>query len=197
MGVTEINKLRELDFNKQLAFAFLTCERFYPNYFYFSQNYNFGDPFILREAIDFVYGSIFQPINLNQQKLDHLLSAVFNNIPDTNNFTTFYATIAMYSGGIIYESTNLVKHSDIDRILHEISTMAIDAVDCFIQVRDDMNYDDENFEEKILNDPLMRSEIAIQKGVIDFLIQSKDIDLKDIETLLRLQESNKRGDLIL
>ena len=38
MAIEEINKLKDFDFTKQAAFAYLTCERLYPNYTYFSDN---------------------------------------------------------------------------------------------------------------------------------------------------------------
>jgi hypothetical protein len=101
----------------------------------------------------------------------------------------------MYSGGVIYESLNLTKKTDADRILTEISTMATDAIDCFIQVRDDMEYGEDGFEEKILSDPLMLNEVDIQKGIISFLYQRDNVDVEDILTLLHLQNNNKTGNL--
>jgi hypothetical protein len=75
----------------------------------------------------------------------------------------------MYSSGVIYESVNLLKGLDTSRILDDISTMSTDAVDLFIHERDDMDYDEPYFEEKILRDPLMKQEVSIQKGSIKFL----------------------------
>lgn len=53
-----IKKLSVLNFERQLTFAYLTCERLYPNYSYFSQQYNFGDPQLLRECIDLALKAI-------------------------------------------------------------------------------------------------------------------------------------------
>ncbi len=50
MTPAPINRLKEFDSNKQLAFAYLTCERLYPNYVYFSNESGFGDCSVLREA---------------------------------------------------------------------------------------------------------------------------------------------------
>lgn len=108
MAIEEINLLKDLDFNKQLTFAYLTCERVFPNYVYFSNNFNFGSPSVLRKAIDFIYEAIFEN-NIDTEKVNNLLLSVFQNTPATNDFPTFDATIAMYSGGVIYESLNLFK----------------------------------------------------------------------------------------
>jgi uncharacterized protein YjaG (DUF416 family) len=189
MAIKEIDLLNQLDITKQLTFAFLTCERVFPNYVYFSANYNFGNPAILREAINFIYESIFNINNIDKSKVDTLLLKIHNVTPHTNNFTTFYATIAMYSGGVIFESINLFKKKLSNQIILDISTMSTDAIDCFIQERDDMDYADPNFEEKILNDSLMQTEVEIQKGVISYLMKVKYVDTADIATLLKLQDS--------
>ena len=192
MAIEELDKLKELDFSKQLTFAYLTCERVFPNYVYFFNNYNFGNPVILREAIDFIYHSIFQDSDIDKQKVEYFLTMIFKNTPNTNDFATFYATIAMYSGGVIYESINLLKKTDADKILTDIATMSTDAIDCFIQIRDDMDYDDEGFEEKILNDTIMQTEITLQKGIISYLSKVGMIETSDIDTLTQLQQSNIR-----
>jgi len=191
MAIEEIKRLIQLDFNKQVAFAYLTCERVFPNYEFFSKNYNFGDPNIMRQSIDFIYNSLNQTATINGQQIEHLLTMVYKNTPNTNDFTTFYATICMYSGGVIYESVNLLKKTDFNRILTDISDMAINAIDCFIQERDDMDYEDINFETKILNDPLMQNEIALQKGVISYLSNIDTVLLSDITTIIQFQENNK------
>jgi uncharacterized protein YjaG (DUF416 family) len=195
MAIEELNKLKELDFNKQIAFAYLTCERVFPNCIYFSENYHFGNTTILREAIDFVYNSIFLEANIDKQKIEYFLTMIYQNTPNTNDFATFYATIAMYSGGVIYESVNLLKKTGIEKILSDIATMSTDAIDCFIQERDDMDYEDEGFEEKILNDTLMQTEIALQKGIISYLSKIDKIEVSDIDTLIQMQKNNIKGTL--
>jgi uncharacterized protein YjaG (DUF416 family) len=194
MPVKEINQLKKLDFQKQLLFSYLSCERFYPNYLFFSTNYNFGDPTTFRSAIDFLRDSIFNKI-INKQKIESLLQATSVNAPRPDDFATFYASIAMFSAGIVYESINLLKLTDIPRILNDISTMCTDAVDLFIQERDNMDYDETDFEAKILNDSLMQTELSIQKGSIAYLQKIDQLNESDINTLLQLQK-NGTGTLI-
>lgn len=187
MPIKEIEQLKEMDFKKQLAFAYLCCERVYPNYFHFSHKYNFGDLGILRVAVDFLHESIFNSIP-DSKRIDTFLQAAEVNAPRPDNFDTFYASIAMYSAGVIYESINLLKQTDISRILNDISTMCTDAVDLFIQERDDMDYDEDDFEAKILNDSLMQTELSIQKGSIVYLQKIDQLNEADINTLLQLQK---------
>lgn len=189
MAIQELNILSSLDFKKQVTFAYLASERAFPNYNYFVQNFQFGDVNIMRNAIDFVQDSIFKA-SFDSNKIEYFLSETFNKTPHTNDFTTFYATTAMYSGGIIYESVNLLKNKNNSKILLDISTMSIDIVDSFIQERDDMQFEDQDFEKKIARDPLMQSEIKRQKGIISFLAEIGKIDHADIETLRQLQGDN-------
>ncbi len=190
----ETSQLKAMDISKQLAFAYLSCERVYPNYVHFSNNYNFGRPGILRTAIDVVYDGVFNKIETS--KIDSLLEEVDADVPFPEHFNTFYATIAMYSGGVIYESVNLLKKTDISCIIDDVSGMCIDAVDLFIQERDDMDYTDADFEAKILNDAVMQQELSIQKGIIKYLSGIGEVSAADIDTLLKLQKEGT-GTLIL
>ena len=196
MAIEEVNRLKELDFNKQLAFAYLTCERVFPNYVYFAKTYKFGNQSVLRDAIDFIYDSIFRQDDIDKQKIEHFLTTIYQNTPSTNDFATFYATIAMYSGGVVYESINLLKKTGTDKILIDIATMSTDAIDCFIQERDDLDYKDGDLEKKILTDSLMQTEIELQKGIISYLSKIDKIEPSDINTLIQFQE-NKRSILKL
>jgi len=191
MATIELEKLIAQDYSKQLIFAYLACERMYPNYEHFSTKFKFGQPLILQRAISYVYEAITGKNIINSQEIDELLAKIHLNTPHTNDFATFYATIAMNSGGVIYESINLLKQQDTRRILIDISTMVTDAIDCFIQVRDDMDYDDPEFEEKIEQDPIMKTEVAIQNGIIKYLNSIAKAEPSDVETLLRLQEYSK------
>ena len=187
MAIEEIDQLSRMDLQKQLAFAYLCAKRFFPNYLFFSNNYNFGVPGVLRSGIDLLYNSIFNKTP-SSQALEGLIQEIEANSPRPDDFATFYASIAMYSAGVVYESVSLQTLTDIQRRLMDISTMCTDAVDLFIQERDDMDYNEEGFEEKILNDPLMQEELGIQIGSIGYLKNSKEITESDIAILLELQK---------
>ena len=191
MVIEEINKLKELDVSKQLAFAYLTCERLFPNYVYFSQNYGFGNPAILRKAMDFVYYAIFQKNEISKSKL--LIKEVHKNTPDTENYATNFVSSALDACTAIEESLNFLIDRQFERI-ESISTFATDTVDMYIQEIDNLDYNsDSAFQQKIDDHFLMKKEIRIQKGIIDFLVKinSTTLDSADIQTLLNLQKKNK------
>lgn len=58
-----------------------------------------------------------------------------------------------------------------------------------------MDYDEPNFEETILEDPLMQKEIAVQKGIITYLTKVNKIEQNDIDTLIELQGKKSSLDL--
>ncbi|MET0571343.1 MAG: DUF416 family protein [Pedobacter agri] len=193
MAVAEISKLKEFPLPKQLTFAYLTSVRFYAISEVFATQYGYGDKSVFKEAIDFVHCSIFTYDNISVTELQDLLQKIFKNVPGTNQFPNYHGTLAMYSGGIVYESVNLLKGPDVSKVLIDISDMAINIIDCYIQERDNMDYEDEYFEEKILSDGSMQSELSIQKGIISYLTRIESIEPSDIDTLLELQNNNGRG----
>ena len=196
MAIAEINKLKELDFRKQLAFAYLTCERLYPNYVYFSENYNFGNSDVLRTAIDYLYSNLFHhPVD--KTITDSFIKKIDKIIPEPANYHTILASSALDACTVAIEALNFLIDKGSSR-LDDISTIATDTADMYIQEIENLDYStDPSFQHKIDLHPLMKKEIATQKGIIDFLSRRKNIDVEDIHTLLSLQENNKKGSLNL
>jgi uncharacterized protein YjaG (DUF416 family) len=190
MAIAEINKLKELNFTKQLAFAYLTCERLYPNYIYFSKKYEFGNPDILRTTIDFLYSNLFDN-KADKVKINSLIKKVDKNIPEPADYDTILASSALDASTVIIESLNFLIDKQTSR-LDDISTMATDTADMYIQDVENLDYNtDKYFQQKIDTHPLMIKEISIQKGIISYLAKIKNIEPLDISTLLQLQENNK------
>lgn len=192
--IEELKKLKELDFNKQRAFAYLTCERLLPNYAYFSNNFDFGNPQVLREAIDFLYLNIFEQ-NLDKNKIDFFIKEVEKNTPDTGDFTTNFVSSALDACTAIIDSLSFLVDSNFIKIEY-ISTYATDTVSMYIQEIESLDFNhDKNFQQKIDTHSLMQKEILIQTGIISFLSNSRSFDFGDLQTLLQLQENNKKSNL--
>lgn len=195
MIFAEINKLKELDFTKQKTFAYLTCERLYPNYLFFSENYDFGNQNILREAIDFLYLNLFET-NLDKTKINSLVKKVEENTPDTSDFSTIYVSSALDACTCILDSLHFLLDKDFLKLTY-ISSCATDTVDMYIQEIENIELSDKDFRHKVDSHPLMKKEFEMQSGIIAFLSNSKNIDHEDIQTLLRLQENNKKSNINL
>lgn len=196
MAIDTIEQLKKLDFNKQLVFAYLTCERLYPNYVYFSQNYNFGEPSILRDAIDYLYSNLLEN-NFDKNTVDNLIKKVDKNTPDTEDFDTAFVSSALDACTAVGDNLDFLIDKDFSRI-KSIFSYAIDTVDMYIQEIESLDFNkDKYFQQKIDNHPLMQKELAIQQGIVTFLCNTKSIDYGDIQTLLHLQENNKKSNLNL
>ncbi|OJZ14799.1 MAG: hypothetical protein BGP15_15250 [Sphingobacterium sp. 40-24] len=187
MSLLDISKLKTLGHKKQLTFAYLACERMFPNTAYFIELENFGDLQSFKKGIDLVYRSIFGREKTLFIEVDSVLNSIYNSIPSTTDFPTPYGTLALYSGSTIHQSVCLIKNNDTDKLLEEISTSPINAIDLYIQERDDMDYDDPQFEQKITNDPLMQTEINLQSGIIQYLSKIDFVTSDDVNTLLNAQ----------
>jgi len=191
MSIEGFDKLLALDLPKQLVFAHLTCERLYLNYVYFSKKVNFGDPDILREAIDYLYLNIFEQ-SVDTEKIDYYIQSMHKNSPEPALFENVLASSALDACGVIYESLNFLLDRQPSR-LHAISTMATDTVDMYIQDIERLDFNtDKLFQQKIDQHPLMKKERAVQAGIIKFLIDSSTLDHEDIRILYRLQETSKQ-----
>jgi uncharacterized protein YjaG (DUF416 family) len=193
MPIEKINELKGLGFTKQAAFAYLACERLYPNYVYFSENYGFGDPNVLRAAIDFLHDNLFEE-SIDKNKIDSHIKAVEKNTPDTEDFSVIFVSSALDACTCILDSLSFLLKQDFLKITY-ISSYGIDSVDMYIRETEGIGASDKNFRQRVDEHPLMTKEISIQQGIVTFLCNTNSIDYGDMQTLLHLQEKNKKGSL--
>ena len=189
MASLELTQLKNLDFTKQRTFAYLTCERLYPNYAYFAKKYEFGNPKVLREAIQYLYGNLLDKI-IDKIKLVSLSKSVEENIPQPADYDTILASSALDACTAIIESLSFWVDGQASS-LENISTMATDTVAMYIHDTNNLDPNtDPNFQQKINSNPLKIKEIAIQKGIISYLSKIDILQPLDIDTLVHLQENN-------
>jgi len=182
------------DFSKKMTFAYLACERLYPNYIFFYQNYNFGNPLFLRKSIDYFY-SIILSGDINPSQPQSILDAIAQYTPAPENYDTVLASSAMDACTAIEASCYFIINGDTDMLQH-ISTMATDSVYMYIQERDSLDYNsDPDFDKKIMNDPLMIREVKIQNDIITSLNNANKLNEAILAILLQLQNNNGKGNL--
>ena len=174
----------------------MTCERLYPNYVYFSDNFNFGEPSALKDANDFLYDCMFED-NPDKMLVDKLIKKVEKNTPNTDDFQTHFVSSALDTCTSICDSLEFVLDKSFSHIEY-ISSYATDSVHMYIQEKESLDFNaDKNFQQKIDTHPFMQREINIQTGIISFLNNTKGLDSGDIATLLTLQDNNGRSNLDL
>ena len=193
MAIEELKKLEALDFTKQLTFAYLTCERLFPNYVYFAENFDFGEPTILREAIDFLYLNIFEK-NIDKNKIDFFVKKVEKNTPDTEDFSTIFVSSALDVCTCILDSLDFLADKQLSH-LKSILSYATDSVDMYVREIENIEASDKDFMKKVNEHPLMKKEISVQQGIIAFLCNTISPDYGDIQTLLHLQDNNNKSNL--
>jgi len=191
---SEFNILKHLSLVKQKVFAYLTCERLFPNYLYFHDNFRFGNPNKLRKAIDFIYLNIFED-KTDNITTDALIKELEKNTPDTGDFDTIFVSSALDSCSAIHNSLLFLHDKDFSYISY-IATAATDSIDMYIQHLEKLDFNrDPKFQEKINAHHLMQKEIQIQKGIIQYLSSIELIDYDDVNTLLNLQGQINKGNL--
>jgi len=196
MAIKEIDQLKILSFEKQLAFAYLTCERLYPNYLYFSTHYDFGNPLVLKHALDFLHDSFFEN-QFDNKKIDFSRNEIYRNTPDPGEFATILASSALDACTALRESLAFLKDKKFSRII-DISTFATDSVSMYVENLESLDFNkDKDFRKKIDNHPLVKKEIEIQSKVISILTNIDMLIPENIQTLLNFQHNNKKGSLNL
>ncbi len=188
MITSELEKLKILDKRKQITFAYLTCERLFRNYLHFSTQYKFGNPILIRNVIDQIRRYI-NGYELTAAEAKQLINTVSINSPLPEKYDSIYASSALDACTVIIDSLNFIFDENTSRLV-DISTMAFDTVDMFIQERDNLDFNvDMEFENKIQNDKLYKTEENIQIGIINYLTKIDSITEDDLNELNKLQKS--------
>jgi len=194
MEIVTLKTLKKLDFSRQKAFAYLTCERLYPHYEYFSKNFGFGNPDVLRKGIDFLHQHIFKK-HPSMRQICRLVDELAPNVPELEEFTTTFAGCAAYACIALYESLCFLVEKDFLNIAY-MSLAAFDSASIYaIEVEELEIVNDPGFQQKPGKHSLMKKEVAIQLGIITFLKKCDKLDYGDIKTLLDLQGNNGRNNV--
>jgi uncharacterized protein YjaG (DUF416 family) len=187
-----ISLRRDLDQLSRLhrvAFAATCCERLLPNYAAFSREVHWGEPAMLRGAVDYIW-DVLGGGPLDRAEVDRLIERCDIVIPDTENFDTSAVSAALDAGTAVTETLRSLLDGDTDRVV-DIASVCRDTVDMYIQDRDQMNYNnDPSFEQKIAQDPLMTLELARQSAILSELMGAPALNSA---LLQRLREKSADG----
>lgn len=190
----DIDKLRQrleaLAMKHRSAFGASCCERLLPNYYAFAAMEKWGNPALLRVALDEVW-TFLKGGTVSREGIEQLISECSLVLPDTEEFSSAFVSAALDAGVCIVETLSCCLDGNLEHAV-TVSSQARDTVHMYIQARDGISYSDPRWEEKIFNDPLMIEEIEKQER-----------DLKDLESareltgelLDRLRESSSTSGL--
>jgi uncharacterized protein YjaG (DUF416 family) len=160
-------ELGSLPIVNQIAFAAACCERAIPNYCFFSEIEKWGDPKVLRSALDqvwsFIEGRPFAP-----EEAGDLEARCKALTPDSDNFSNDYTTAAQEAAFMV----TLLLQWYLDRTPRyavRIAAFARDTIDLYVQISEGLAPSDPEFERKIEAHFLMRGELAKQNADLSVL----------------------------
>lgn len=158
------DRLAPLPRANRLAFAAACCERAYPNYEFFSRVAKWGDPSILREALDIVWEAAKEP--KSPELLMSLEQKCLSVTPDLDDFATeeldVIAAAAQDAAFMIALLLQLARESDA-RYARRIATFARDTLDTYVQAREKIAANDPDLEQRISEHPLIARELRAEE----------------------------------
>lgn len=171
--------------SQQLAlFAALVCERLYSNYLFFSLEEKWGDIDVLDESLMVVYYYIKNDA-INIKEINKLIRNIENISPDLDEFSDS-ASYALDCCSAFEELLTFIIDKNTDHIKN-VSVIATDSVDMFIQELENFIVD-EKTENEIINHKSMLAEQIYQKIIVKKLLKVKNITNSDIEEFRKLNK---------
>lgn len=162
-------------------FAALCTERMLPNYAMFSRVCRWGDPQLLRKALDRVY-DVLGGEKVGASELKDLRAKCEKQIPDLDDFADESVTWAMDAGTALISTFDCLAAGDA-RQAAACATAAKDTVDNFIQEQNELSYSDPVLQGKLEEDPLLLREISRQQLTLDALDKVKALDAEAVKKL--------------
>jgi uncharacterized protein YjaG (DUF416 family) len=178
---------------KQIAFAYLACNRMLQNYQYFSRNFGWGNEYCLIEGLDIIKSFVLGDSREFEKK--ELLATIYDNIPNSDNFSTPFSTYAQNAASSIYYTLNSIPTVNIQELSWAL-VLSRDTVDAFIQEKEEYKYDKE-FEGKIRSHSIMQRELQKQESDFSFLMNASEISENDLDLLKDFNEGRSIIDVSL
>jgi uncharacterized protein YjaG (DUF416 family) len=184
-----VEKLENMDVIRQRVFIYLTCERMYPYYVHCSIETDFGDAEDLREANTFLYDNIFNQ-EVEAFDVEDLVGLVNDNFPDVEKYPDPPYCFGIDTCLITTEALQFFRKKD-GSTTRAISFYARNAT--FSYVSQSMNLENPNNSycyQDVDDHPVMKKEIEMQKGIVNYLASIKgEVTAEDVDMLLALQGS--------
>jgi uncharacterized protein YjaG (DUF416 family) len=146
----------------QVAFAVACCDRHFENYVYFSRQQGWGNPEILREAINAAWLAFTKRDLAASNAIDLLLNECRKAVPDSEQFSTPLVGYAQDLAIMVVHCADFMRRNDPSLIVM-IASPARDIVDAKVQDIEKLDPSDCDFERKISEYPLMQAELISQK----------------------------------
>lgn len=184
MPIKEIKTLETLDFEKQLTFAYLSCERMFNFYENFSQRSVIREPKAFSDALRFMQDHIFMhpsPIDI-----EYFTYKVWVNEPNFKRDKTKWCEIGYLLCGMFWETLDFFGDNE-ESSLQSISDCCLDILRKSITGINLKNADHKKDQVHKVKQPRLLQEMVVQQSIIRYLQRIEDMDNADIQDLLLLQ----------
>ncbi len=165
------NALEPLSPACQLAYGLACCERHFQQHVAFHQEEQWGNPAVLRQAIDtgweLATGEQIVPV------AQELLAECMSSIPHSDQFSTPSADYAQNAAIMVAHVVEFMIRNDVKYIVMT-ATLARDLVDARVQITENLDPSDSRLEWKIADHPLMQAELRCQIETLDVLKGIRD-----------------------
>lgn len=177
------DKIFNLNFTQAGLFGLIVFRRLYPNYQIFNKMYeNEFDEHRLWE-IHTEFEEYLRQVEIGEHNRESLSDEIFNLMPEPGDYDSILVSAALDASSTISAMNDFLTTKNNRRII-DISTMAFDTVDMYLQEEENLPT---RFDEAIIdNDPLMIKEINFQQNLLEDI---KANGLNVLETYVNLAGS--------
>jgi uncharacterized protein YjaG (DUF416 family) len=161
-GIAELTRnLGERPPSARIAFAAACAERLLPHYAAFAAETGWGDPALLRRALDRAW-DFAAGADVPLEELQALRLAADDATPDTEDFTTALVSPALDAANAVWYAVGCCIAADPGQAA-EAGRCATATVDIYVQEREEMEPGDPDLEQRIASHPLMLAELERQR----------------------------------
>ena len=179
------DKVNNLSKEKLLLFAGINCEKLYPSYQKFTKVENTGDPELIEPALSLIFQSVFNHQLFSINEVNEIKNKIDIIIPELSDYESSLASFAVDFCSAIYDTLDFITDGDINKIVNT-AIYALDTVDMFINMKEDLEYAQKDYEKIIANDVFMVSELKRQSMLIDKIKKLDKISDESINELRKV-----------
>ena len=161
-----------------MAFGASCCERAFPNYVLFHRNECWGEPRLLRLALDSAWEYVSGK-ELSNAQIESLSRDCEEVIPDSGDFPSVVASSAQDAGFSLIVLLELASDPD-PKHLSRIITFSRDTIERYIEESENLQAADVDFDLRIDRHPLTTAEVSKQRVDLEWLSIREQLTLADV-----------------
>lgn len=174
----------------QIAFAAACCERLIPNYHAFALMEDWGDPALLRQALDEIWSDL-EGETFPKSSFRVLIAACKAVTPDTEDFTSFLTGAALNAAAAIIYTLESCLDGDAE-LVAMVGRVAVNTIDEYLSLVNDpivgSHAAEATFDTWLQQAPLMIAELEKQQQDLVALQSHATLDL---HFLMELRQSSR------